>query len=133
MVEEKKLEEILKEVKNDFSFLKDKVLAVLIFGSIAKKEKIARDIDICVVAPGKDIKSIFREILRNVNVRKKKYDVYIFEELPLYMKIGVIENHIPVFGDLPALGEYFYFFRKLWNDQKHRQKLSKEDLEKILK
>ena len=100
--------------------------------SVAKKEKITRDVDICLIAPRKNPKDVLREVLRNVDVKGKKYDVCVFEELPLYMKIKVIEEGIPVFGDLPSLGEYFYFYRKLWNDQKHRQKISEKDLEKIL-
>ncbi len=51
------------------------------------------------------------------------------EELPLYMKLQVIGAHKVVFcRDLPGLYEYFYFYRKIWEDQKHRQEMDKEEL-----
>ncbi len=116
------------DVARDFQFLKDKVLAVLIFGSSVERE--GRDIDICIVAPGGfDIEEVYKK----VDVVGKKYDVWTFEELPLYMKIEVIENHEVVFcKDLLDLYEYFYHFRKLWEDQKYRNKLSKEDIKQLL-
>ncbi|HID26410.1 MAG TPA: DNA polymerase subunit beta [Methanosarcinales archaeon] len=93
----------------DFAFLEDdeSILAVLLFGSGANNQL--------------------------TDVIGKRYDVWLFEELALYMKIQVIENHKVVFcKDLPELYEYFYFYRKIWNDQKHRNELDKEELMKIL-
>ncbi|MHA1806187.1 MAG: hypothetical protein ACTSX2_01270, partial [Candidatus Thorarchaeota archaeon] len=50
------------------------------------------------------------------------YDVWLFEELPLYMKMSVITSHVVIAcKDVPALFEYFYLFRKIWADQAHRQ------------
>lgn len=48
------------------------------------------------------------------------YDIRIFELLPLQIKISVIENYEVIFGNHLDLSEYFYIFRKLWNDTKHR-------------
>ena len=60
-----------------------------------------------------------------VDVHSKRYDVYTFEELPLYMKMEVISNHEIIFArDVPELYEYFYFFRKLWKEQEIRQNVS---------
>lgn len=40
----------------------------------------------------------------------------------------VIENHEIVYTrDLLDFYEYLYFFRKLWKDQEHRQKMTKEE------
>lgn len=116
------------QVARDFQFLKDKALAVLIFGSSTEGE--GRDTDICIVAPhGFDLKEVFKR----VDVTGKKYDVWTFEELPLYMKMEVMENHIIVIcEDVPELFEYFYQFRKLWKDQEHRNKLTKEEINSIL-
>jgi hypothetical protein len=52
--------------------------------------------------------------------------------LPLYIKIEIIQNHLLIFGNPYELGEYFYLFRKLWKDQEHRQKLTKEEMLEIL-
>lgn len=113
----------IERIKRDLEFLFDKVLGVLVYGSIAKDEENERsDIDICIVAPNKDSSKIFKETL------PLNYDIKIFELMPLYLKIEVIENHNILYAkDVHELYEYFYFFRKLWNDQKHRQKITKEE------
>ncbi len=111
-----------KAVRKDFIFLREKVIAVLIFGSAARMDMTQRsDIDICVVAPKQNTKSLLKEIFRHVDVRGKNYDVRIFEELPLYLKMEVIDNHRIIFGNKDSMYEYFYSVRKLWKDQKRRQ------------
>ncbi len=112
-------------IARDFEFLRDRVLAVLVFGSAVNSESY-RDVDICIVAPGGlDIKEVFEK----VDVAGKGYDVWIFEDLPLYMKMEVIENHVAVFcRDILELHEYFYFYRKLWKDQRRRNVLGREEL-----
>ncbi|WP_297497210.1 hypothetical protein [Thermococcus sp.] len=49
-----------------------------------------------------------------------KYDMKVFEELPLYIQIEVIRSHRVIYGDELELSEYFYRFRKLWKDMEHR-------------
>lgn len=85
--------------------------------------------DVCIVAKS-DPKKILKDVFSNVD--PSKYDVWVFEELPLYMKMEVIENHEIVYcKDELELYEYFYFFRKLWKDQKRRN-MSKEELKAML-
>ena len=105
------------KILKDFEFaLKKNILALLLFGSHVKGEETERsDVDICIVAPNCDRDELWHEILRRVNTAK--YDVKIFEELPLYLKVEIMD-----------LYEYFYFVRKLWKDQEYRQKLSREEL-----
>ena len=124
----------------DFAFLTDddEVLAMLLFGSGARDDADPRsDRDVCIVAPElRDARArlvILRAIFDQLDVRGKRYDLWFFEELPLYMKIRVIEHHEVIFcRDLPALYEYLYFYRKLWGDQKHRQDLEKRELLQLL-
>ncbi len=124
----------------DFAFLEkdENVLAVLLFGSGAKDQLSTRsDRDFCVVAPEirdrAGMRSLLKKIYVNLDVVGKRYDVWLFEEFPLYMKFQVIENHKVVFcRDLPGLYEYFYFYRKIWKDQKHRQEMDKEELMNVL-
>ncbi len=123
--------EIEGKVREDFSFLIDNssVLGILIYGSMAKGEGNERsDIDICIVAPSVEDKIRFlRTIL--ANVRDERYDVRVFELMPLYLKIEVIEHGRVVYArDIYELYEYFYMFRKLWDDQKGRQTLSKDEI-----
>ncbi len=128
MVEEK----FLKQIKNDFLKIIEhkKILGILLFGSYLNQMETPRsDIDLCVVAPKEDPASLLSFILQNINVNLRKYDVRLFKELPLYIKIQIIENGLLVYSpDKFDLYEFFYVYRKLWNDQKHRQMITKEEL-----
>jgi hypothetical protein len=125
----------------DFAFLAhdgEEVLAMLLFGSAARDDTDLRsDRDICIVAPelraARTRRLILRTIFDRLDVTGKRYDLWFFEELPLYLKMQVIEHHEVIFcRDLPALYEYLYFYRKLWGDQKHRQDLEKRELLELL-
>lgn len=124
----------LERLKEEFSFLKNEVLGVLLFGSNADNSRVKRsDVDICVVAPKQKQLSILSLVCQKIDIYKKKYDVYTFEELPLYMKAEVLRNHkIIVSKDLPKLYEYLYFYQKLWDEQKHRQEVTKEEVLSML-
>ena len=53
-----------------------------------------------------------------LSAKNKNYDVKIFEQLPLFIEIEVIKNYKgPYIRNMQELEDYFYFFRKLWNDQ----------------
>lgn len=117
---------LINNIKKDFSFLKDKVVggiihSILLYGSYARNEQTARsDIDICIVAPKLKTPEHFSKLLGEIwqNINADKYDVRIFEELPLYIKIDLIQTHkIILSKDVQELYYYFYHFRKIWNDQ----------------
>ncbi|AAB99565.1 TPA: nucleotidyltransferase domain-containing protein [Methanocaldococcus jannaschii] len=92
-----------------------KVFGILLYGSYAKNEYTKRsDIDICLV--GVD-RNTYLEILGKLG---NKYDIKIFEELPLYIKMEIIKNHKVIFGDELELSEHFYKFRKIWRDMEKR-------------
>lgn len=94
----------------------DKALGILLFGSYATGEKTeASDIDICIVRPQND--RVLREINRMLG---GKYDLKVFESLPLYMQIEVINRHVIVYGKEIELSEYFYKSRRLWSDAAFR-------------
>ncbi|MHA1247073.1 MAG: nucleotidyltransferase domain-containing protein [Candidatus Thorarchaeota archaeon] len=105
-----------------------RVIAVLLFGSMARGDATSRsDIDICVVAPRMETAKEKSELLGMIwrQIDGEKYDVRLFEELPLYMKMDVITTHVILHcNDVPALFEYFYFYRKIWADEAHRQSVS---------
>ena len=122
-------EEVKRRVKKDFEPLHDDVLGILLYGSLAAGEDSERsDIDISIVAPVIDDKIGFsRRILSNV--RDARYDVRVFELMPLYLKAEVVEKGEVIYTkNIFKLYEYFYYFRKIWDDQKHRQKLSKKEV-----
>jgi len=117
---------LVKKIRSDFNFLKEKIKegeihSILVYGSYAKGDYTSNsDIDICLVAPkSKTIKKQAR-LLKLVwqNTSSDKYDVRIFEAMPIHIKMEIIKDHIVVLTkDLSELSYYFYFFRKLWQDQ----------------
>ena len=124
--------ELLDQIFNDFEKVignKD-IFGILLFGSFTRDKNTNKsDIDICVVAPNEEKHKLFSFILQNINVNAKKYDIRLFYELPLYIKINVIEEGILIYSPNKLdLYEFFFIYRKLWDDQKHRQEISKEDL-----
>ena len=127
---------LLNQIKKDFSNIieKKKIIGILLYGSyIDNKTTNRSDIDICVVAPDEDMHALLSYVLQNINVNLKQYDIRFFSELPLYIKINVVEDGILVYSPNKLdLYEYFYTFRKLWADQKHRQIMTKDELISLL-
>jgi predicted nucleotidyltransferase len=112
------LENLTIILKKEFEFIKDDVQGILLYGSHARKDADERsDIDICLIKPRNN--GILGLIFQNVG---GKYDIKIFEDLPLYLKMEIIENYIIIYGDEPTISYYFYHFRRNWGDMKYRIK-----------
>lgn len=109
----------LQDIKNDLSFVKD--YKVVVFGSYANKKSDKRsDIDIAVIT-GEESRERCIDIWRELMGKAPDvYDIKVFELLPLRIKASVIQRYEVVFGNRHDISEYFYNFRKLWNDTKHR-------------
>ena len=127
----------IESIKKDFSFLfeREDILAILLYGSAAKGDETPRsDLDICIVLPSrKYMKDILNQIYAKLDVFTKKYDVRFFEELPLYIQINIIESNKIIYSkDIYELYEYFYFIRKLWEDQMMRQQVTADEMAEIL-
>ena len=109
------------KIAKDFEFLRqdEDVLAVLVFGSTVEgKEHDRSDIDVCVVAPGREPWEVLKNIYPEVDTEGKNYDVHTFEEFGLRLKHRVMEDHEILWArDRGKLGEYFYKYQKLWKDQ----------------
>ncbi|MBD3197802.1 MAG: hypothetical protein GF317_22310 [Candidatus Lokiarchaeota archaeon] len=79
-------ESFSKNIKQDFfPIISNKnILGILLFGSYAKDQKTNRsDIDICIVAPEEQSADLLSSIFQEINTSMKKYDVRLFQELPL--------------------------------------------------
>ena len=108
-------EEIVARAKKDFQFLQDRVLGVMLYDSWARGEAHERsDIDVCIVAPEiQDKAALWREAISGL--RDERYDVRIFELMPLYMKMAVIEEVVVVYSrEVLDIYEYVYPFRRMW-------------------
>jgi hypothetical protein len=129
---------VVDRVKEELQFLakpswEKRVLGVLLYGSWARGDAGPdSDIDICLVAPEAEDKSgLWREFVSHL--RSEKYDVRIFEILPLYIKMAVIEEGSVLRSrDVLELYEYFYPFRREWDDQKHRHTLSAGEVKELI-
>lgn len=91
------------------------------------------DIDVCLVA-GKDaeLSQIDQSALQLAGRLGPRFDVKVFETLPLYLKGEVIEGGVVVAAlDEPALWEYLRDFRKVWEDQSVRRH-GREEFERLL-
>ncbi len=122
--------EFLERIRRELLPLKSYGRAVVLYGSVLTGEFIPgrSDIDVAVVTmKRRGNRALMREVLGRVN--PNKYDVRVFELLPLYVKAEVIKNYAVVFGDEGEVGEYFYFWRKLCRDfERRREKVTLEDL-----
>ncbi|MHA1731692.1 MAG: nucleotidyltransferase domain-containing protein [Promethearchaeota archaeon] len=78
------------------------------------------DIDVAVVTRKRDREEnleVWHDLLGRVHPR---YDVRVFELLPLQVQADILDNYIVVFGDPLELSEYFYKFRVAWKDVEKR-------------
>ena len=126
----------IQKMRKDFEFLKKdkRIQAVLLFGSKTGSRANKRsDVDICIVAPEQKPSDTLGTVFKGLNTEANRYDVHVFEELPLYLKMEVIENHKIISArDKYKLYEHLYFYRKLWKDQEHRNKPSREQIMKTI-
>ncbi len=109
-----RLAEVLEAARRELAPLREHARGVVLYGSVLSEHFIPgrSDIDVALVTMRREGNmEVFRRVLGLVN--PEKYDVRVFELLPLYIKAEVIRNHAVVFGDEGELGEYFYFWRKL--------------------
>ncbi|RZB29531.1 MAG: hypothetical protein AEth_01042 [Candidatus Argoarchaeum ethanivorans] len=112
-----------RDMKRDFEMFKDDALGIILFGSSARMEDVERsDMDICIVRPAND------GLLTGMNrMLGGKYDIKVFENLPLYIMIEIIHDHKIIYGDDIELSAYFYRFRRLWADMVPRVEYNQFD------
>ncbi|MBI2043534.1 nucleotidyltransferase domain-containing protein [Candidatus Pacearchaeota archaeon] len=79
--------QIIEKINND-----KKIIAVLLFGSYARGENY-RDIDICIVLDKKySGKEMFKEAVKYSSLLPDKFDVKIFQQLPVYIRKRILEE-----------------------------------------
>lgn len=110
----------LDKIRNEL--LKLEKYHVVIYGSFLSEDynPYKSDIDIAIIThyqeKDKNI-AIWKEILGEFN---ENYDIKIFELLPLYLKIEIIENYKVLFGNALKISESLYHYRSIWKDMAHR-------------
>lgn len=112
----------IEEIREDLKILQAD--EVVLFGSYVEGTYNSQsDIDVAVVTRLKDRKQMFEMKLEYSGKAKEKYDVHIFEMLPLVVKGSILEKHQVLFGNPLEIGMYFYYVRKEWEDFQHRMEV----------
>lgn len=110
----------LRKIKENLKFLEEKYETVVYGSYVEGGTRPDSDIDIAVLSyktnKEKNIK-LLKELLGKFPL---KYEIRIFELLPIYIQISIVKNYKIIFGDPLEISEYFYYFRKKWDDCKHR-------------
>lgn len=79
--------EFRNEIKKD-----NKIIAVLLFGSYARDEYY-RDIDICLVLDKKYSNlDMSRKRLKYCSIASSKFDIQIFQQLPIYIRKRILKE-----------------------------------------
>lgn len=109
----------LKKIRADLSFLRD--FEVVLYGSyVSGGWRDGSDIDIAVISRSRVEHENIELLTSFLGMAKPIYEIRVFELLPLKVKATLMSDYDVIFGSEPEVSEYFYFYRKLWDDQKHR-------------
>lgn len=111
------------------------VLAVLAFGSqIEGRTHAFSDVDICLVMPKASEKSRREILLKMAGTLSEKYDVKLFEDLPLMLRGEVIKNNKALFvRNEDELYDYFWNEKKIYDDYQYQYNLASTPLRERLK
>src|SRR5574340_343915 len=109
-------EDLLAILRKEFESISGEVEGILLYGSHAKGVADKRsDLDICIIKPrGRDV------LIRIFAKVDGRYDLKIFDDMPLYVKMGVMEGYKVIYGSEPEISYYLYGIRKKWEDMRHR-------------
>ncbi|MBN1215155.1 MAG: nucleotidyltransferase domain-containing protein [Candidatus Lokiarchaeota archaeon] len=94
---------------------------IILYGSVVNNNKRPNsDIDIAVISYLKNKEELKKLQFNLFSLASRKYDIRVFELLPIYIQISIIQNYKVIFGNLLEISEYFYIYRKKWDDCKYR-------------
>ena len=110
----------IEEMKEILDPLKENHEVILFGSAVEGGMRPESDVDIAAISRNKNKN-------QNIELQKSllgkfplKFDVRIFELYPIDIQISIINNYKVIFGDPLEISEYFYYFRKKWDDCKHR-------------
>ncbi len=87
-IKDNELKKVVRKIAKDKN-----VIAIMLFGSYARNKKYARDVDLCVfLDKNYDSKEFFKKRLSYLAGLPDKFDVQIFQQLPLYVRISVLRE-----------------------------------------
>jgi predicted nucleotidyltransferase len=108
-----------RRLRKDLEFLK--MYDVVVYGShVTGDARPGSDIDIAVISRTESAANNKRLLTGFIGKAPPIYDIRIFELLPLKVKASIMDDYRVLFGDGPEISYYFYQYRKIWDDCKHR-------------
>lgn len=110
----------LEDIKKILEKLEETYEIVLYGSYIENSMRPTSDIDISVLTRLQDKQKNKLIQYDLFGVAPLKYDIRVFELLPIFIQISIIKNYKVIFGDPLEISEYFYYFRKKWDDCKNR-------------
>lgn len=94
---------------------------VLIFGSWCAGERTPRsDIDVALLTRSRDRAANEALWWGNLGKAPDRYDLRVFELLPIHVQADIARRHVVLFGDPAEIGEYLHQYRRRWLDVRHR-------------
>ncbi|MFO8018547.1 MAG: nucleotidyltransferase domain-containing protein [Promethearchaeia archaeon] len=112
--------ELKTKIKQDLQELGDKYEVVVYGSHISGGTRPNSDIDIALITRVHDEQKNIKIWKNIISYNLQPYDIKIFELLPLRIKMSIIHDYEVIFGELLEISEYFYKYRKIWEDCKHR-------------
>ena len=113
--------ELITDLKKKFKFILEepRILGLFLFGSQTTGDETTKsDVDLCFIVPNKSqIVEMYQWIMKHGYSFSDEYDIRFFEELPIQIKIQIIEKGIPLVArDVLDVYEYFWKYRQIWED-----------------
>lgn len=94
---------------------------VVLYGSHARGDATARsDVDVAIVSHSWDREDNLRLWKSVLGKAPDRYDVHVFELLPLHIRADIAQTHEVLFGDAAAIEERFTPVLRRWQDVRHR-------------
>ena len=111
---------IIEKIKKD-----KKVIAVLLFGSYARKKSYARDIDICIVLDKEYTNyEMSKKRLKFLASAHDKLDIQIFQQLPLYIRSKILKQSKVLYcKDMKKIYDLAYSTIREYEDFKPRYEM----------
>lgn len=107
------------EIREDLRAISD--FEAVIFGSYVTREfREGSDINVAVITRTRDRRKNMEIQKKLFSLARPPYDLRVFELLPIKVKASVMNDYIVLFGDELEISEYFYHWRKIWDDMKYR-------------
>lgn len=94
---------------------------IVVFGSWCADAWTPRsDVDVAIITRERDRRKNARIWWELLGRAPDRYDLRVFELLPLHVQADIAAHHTVVTGDPGDIGEYFHPIHRRWGDVRHR-------------